>query len=225
MKFINYWNSGKGEHGAKTLKGLDYANNMLIGTGQRKQMKANLDGAPPSLEYAANENYFQGKPHFAKMIFKDVEKSTAEIASWLNNETDMLWPITANDADQVKDQDGTLYSAYAVAFMNAWINFSNPKSPTPDFLKDKAVRQALSTGIDRKGYAQAIFRGFVDETKIGSVAFPWAYNTNLKSPDYNMQKASDMLAAAGYKKDGSGNLLDKSGKPIKLVAIMNNANQ
>jgi peptide/nickel transport system substrate-binding protein len=125
----------------------------------------------------------------------------------------------------VKDQDGFVYSAYAVAFMNAWINFQNPKSATPDFLKDKAVRQALSVGVDRKGYAQSIFKGFVDESKIGSIAFPWAYNTNLKSPDFDSQKAQDMLAGAGYKKDSSGNLLDKTGKPIKFVAITANANQ
>jgi peptide/nickel transport system substrate-binding protein len=224
-QFNDYWNAGKGDKGAKTLKGYDYANQMLIGTGQWKQTKVDFGAAPPFIQYDANENYFQGKPHFAKMIFKDVEKSTAQIASWLNNETDMLWPITATDADQVKNQDGTLYSAYAVAFMNAWINFQNPKSDTPDFLKDKAVRQALSVGIDRKGYAQSIFKGFVDESKIGSIAFPWAYNTNLKSPDFDTKKAGDMLAAAGYKKDGTGNLLDKNGKPIKLVAITNNANQ
>jgi peptide/nickel transport system substrate-binding protein len=224
-QFIDYWNAGKGESGAKTLKGYDYANKMLIGTGAWKQTKVSFDAAPPTIEYAMNPDYFQGKPHYAKMIFKDVEKNTAEIASWLNNETDLLWPVTATDVDQVKDQDGFVYSAYAVAFMNAWINFQNPKSATPDFLKDKAVRQALSVGVDRKGYAQSIFKGFVDESKIGSIAFPWAYNTNLKSPDFDSQKAQDMLAAAGYKKDSSGNLLDKSGKPIKFVAITPNANQ
>lgn len=224
-QFIDYWNAGKGENGAKTLKGYDYANKMLIGTGQWKQVKADFGAAPPFIQYEANENYFQGKPHFAKMIFKDVEKTTAQVAAWLNNETDLLWPVTATDVDQVKNQDGTLYSAYTIAFMSAWINAQNPKSDTPDFLKDKAVRQALSVGIDRKGYAQSIFKGFVDETKVGSINLPWAYNTNLKNPDYDLKKAGDMLAAAGYKKDSSGNLLDKNGKPIKLVAITNNANQ
>jgi len=224
-QFNDYWNAGKGEGGAKTLKGYDYANQMLIGTGQWKQVKVDFGAAPPFIQYEANENYFQGKPHFAKMLFKDVEKTTAQVASWLNNETDILWPVTATDVDQVKNQDGTLYSAHTIAFMNAWINAQNPKSDTPDFLKDKAARQALSVGIDRKGYAQAIFKGFVDETKVGSINLPWAYNTNLTNPDYDLKKAGDMLAAAGYKKDGSGNLLDKNGKQVKLVGIVQNTNQ
>ncbi|HET8629743.1 MAG TPA: peptide ABC transporter substrate-binding protein [Thermomicrobiales bacterium] len=224
-QFADYWNAGKGEKGAKTLKAYDYQHNMLVGTGPWKQVQYNPGSAPPYIQYEANPNYFQNKPHFAKMLFKNVDQHSAQITAWLNGETDLLWPVTATDLDQVKGQDGFVYSAYAVAFMNAWINFHNPKSDTPDFLRDKAARQALSTGIDRKGYADAIFKGFVDELKIGSIAFPWAYNTNLKSPDYDQQKAASMLDAAGYKKDANGNLLDKNGKQVKLVAITSNNQQ
>ncbi len=204
-QFIEYWESGKGEKGAKTLKGYDYANTMLIGTGAVEADRSAIPGAaPPNIEYEVNPTYFQGKPHFAKMIFKDVEKSSAQI-DLLAQQRDR--PALAGDGERPRsgqNQDGLVYSAYALAFMSAWINFQNPKSDTPDFLKDKPVRQALSVGIDRKGYAQAIFKGFVDETKIGSIAFPWAYNTNLKNPDYDQAKAQSMLAAAGYKKDSAG---------------------
>ncbi len=218
-QFGAYFDSAKGEKGAKTLKGFDYAGSNLIGTGPWKQVKYDPGAAPPNIQYEVNPAYFQGKPHYAKLVFKNIDQSSAQLTSWLNNETDMLWPVTANDIDQVSKQDGLVYSAYALAFMSAWINFQNPKSDTADFLKDKQVRQALSMGIDRKGYAQAVFKGFVDETKIGSIAFPWAYNTKLKNPDYDQAKAQSMLEAAGYKKDGSGNLLDKSGKAVKFVAI------
>lgn len=224
-QFGAYWDSGKGDKGAKTLKGFDYANSMLVGTGAWKQVKYDAGAAPPYIQYEANTSYFAGKPNFPKFIFKNVDQHSAQITSWLNNETDLLWPVTANDLDQVKNQDGTVYSAYAVAFMNAWINFQNPKSETPDFLKDKKARQALSTGIDRKGYAQAIFKGFVDETKIGSIAFPWAYNTNLKSPDFDTAKAGSLLSDAGYKKDSAGKLLDKNGKAVKLVAVTSSNQQ
>ena len=53
--------------------------------------------ASDPIQYEVNESYFQGRPHFAKMIFKDVEQSTARITAWLNDETDLLWPVTAND--------------------------------------------------------------------------------------------------------------------------------
>lgn len=224
-QFIDYWNAGKGEGGKKTLKGFPYTEQMLIGTGAWKQTAYNPGAAPPYLQYTVNANYFAGAPHFQKLIFKEVDDAQSRITAWLNNETDLLWPITATDVDQVKNQDGWLYSAYAVAFMCAWINFKNPKQAHPDFFSDKKVRQALSTGIDRAGYAQAVFKGFVDETKIGSIAFPWAYDTNLKSPAYDAARAQQLLADAGYKKGSDGKLQGKDGKPITLVAIVANANQ
>ncbi|HET7036041.1 MAG TPA: ABC transporter substrate-binding protein, partial [Thermomicrobiaceae bacterium] len=225
QQFADYWNAGKGEKGAKTLKGFPYNEQMLIGTGQWKQTGYAPGSAPPYLQYEANTDYFQGAPHFQKFIFKEIDEAQARITAWLNNETDLLWPITATDVDQVKGQDGWLYSAYAVAFMCAWINFKNPKVANAGFLNDKAVRQALSIGIDRAGYAQSVFHGFVDQNKIGSVAFPWAYNTTLKSPDHDAAKAKQMLEAAGYKTGSDGKLQDKSGNPVKLVAITANNNQ
>lgn len=198
---------------------------MLIGTGAWKQTKYAPGDSPPNVQYARNDNYWVGKPHFQKFIFQEVDKTEAQITAWLNGSTDLLWPVTATDVDQVKNQDAWLYDAYAVAFMNAWINFKSTKQDHPDFIQNKQVRQALSVGIDRKGYAQAIFKGFVDETAIGSIAFPWAYNTNLKSPAYDQAKAQQMLADAGYKKDNSGTLVGQDGKPIKLTAILSTANQ
>jgi peptide/nickel transport system substrate-binding protein len=224
-QFADYWNAGKGSSGAKTLKGFPYDTNLLIGTGQWKLTKYEPGSSPPNLQYARNEQYFQGKPHFSRLIFKEVDQSQDRLTAWLNNETDLLWPLTATDVDQVKNQDGLLYSAYAVAFMCSWINFKNPKAAHPDFFKDKKVRQALSVGIDRTGYAQAIFQGFVDQTKIGSIAFPWAYDADIKSPDYDMAKAQQMLADAGYKTDSSGKLMGTDGKPITLDAVVANTNQ
>ena len=226
-QFADYWNAGKGEKGAKTLEGYPYQQQMLVGTGAWKQTAYNPGASEPNIQYARNDSYFQNAPHFSKMIFKEVDQTQAQLTAWLNNETDLLWPVTATDVAQVQNQDGWLYSANAVAFMCAWINFKNPKANNPGFLNDKAVRQALSTGIDRKGYADAIFKGFVREMDIGSVAFPWAYDTQpqVQSPAYDQAKAQSMLQAAGYKTDSSGKLLDKSGKPVVLDAIMANTNQ
>ena len=223
-QFEDFWNSAKGEGGKKTLTGYAYDSKMLIGTGPWKQTKYEPGAAPPNLQYERNDSYFVKKPNFKKMIFQHVDKPQARTTAWLNGDTDLLWPVTAADVDQVKNNDGWLYNAYAVAFMNAWINFNNPAAVNKDFLKDKKVRQALSTAIDRKGYAQSVFKGFVNETSIGSIAFPWAYNTKLKNPDYDVKKAEQLLAEAGYKKDSSGKLAGADGKPIKLVAVVAVAN-
>jgi peptide/nickel transport system substrate-binding protein len=122
--------------------------------------------------------------------------------------------------DRVKDRDGYLYSAYAAAFMCAWLNFDNPASAMPGFLRDRRVRQALSLGIDRRAYAQEVFADFVDETAVGSVALPWAYNTTLRNPDYDPRGAERLLASAGYTRDAAGALRGPGGGAVRLVAIV-----
>ncbi|HLZ69657.1 MAG TPA: peptide ABC transporter substrate-binding protein [Dehalococcoidia bacterium] len=218
-QFNDFWNQ------KKSLKDYPYTDKMLIGTGAWKQTKYAPGDSPPNIQYARNDSYWAGKPHFQKFIFQQVDKTEAQITAWLNGSTDLLWPVTATEVDQVKNQEAWLYDPPAVAFMNAWINFKSTKQDHPEFMQNKQVRQALSIGIDRKGYAQAIFKGFVDEQKIGSIAFPWAYNATLKSPDYDQAKAQQMLADAGYKKDSSGSLVGQDGKPIKLIGIISNSQQ
>lgn len=223
-QFIDYWNAAKGEGGQKTLKGYPYTDKMLIGTGPWKQVKYEPAGAPPNIQYERNESYWVEKPHFKRFIYQVVEKPEAQITTWLSGGTDILWPVTATQVDQVKNQDGWLYNAYAVAYMNAWFNFNNPKQDHLDFVKDKKVRQALSIGIDRKGYAQSIFKGFIDEAAIGPLPLAWAYNTNLKSPSFDQAKAQQMLTDAGYKQDSSGKLIAPDGKPVKLNALVRTSN-
>lgn len=224
-QFEAYWNAGKGAGGKKTLTGYPFTQNMLIGTGAWKQVKYNPSAAPPNIQYERNDSYFAGKPHFKRLILQEVDQTQQQLTDWLSGSTDLLWPVTFPDVQQVKNQQARLYIESVDGFMNAYINFKNPKQAQPDFFKSKQVRQALSTGIDRAGYAQAVFGGFVDQNAIGPVAFPWALDTNLKSPAYNQEKAQQMLASAGYKKNSAGKLVGSNGSPIQLVAVVSSSNE
>ena len=205
---------------ARTLRGFDYAGRMLVGTGAWRPVRYAPAGSPPAIEYEANRDYFPGGPHFSRLAFRQIEQPAVRLAAWRAGEADLLWPVTAAEVEGVREQDGYLYSAYAAAFMCAWFNFQNPASATPAFLRDRRVRQALSVGIDRRRYARAVFRGFVDETRVGSVALPWAHHTGLRNPDYDPQRAAQLLAASGYTKSPAGALRDPAGQPVKLVAIV-----
>jgi len=212
-QFEKYWAE------KKTLETFDYEKEMLIGTGQWKQVK--YSKADNYIEYVRNDAYWHQKPHFKRMVFRHNQNAAARLLAWKNGETDLLWPITATDIDQVSDREGKLYSAYAVAYMWAAFNFKNPKQPVQGLFDDKRVRHALSMAINREGYADAIFKGFVDETKIGSVAFPWAYNDKLTNAKYDPEGAKALLAQAGWTINPStGKLTNARGQPMILNAIM-----
>lgn len=215
-QFEEYWNANK------TLTGYDFVAGKLIGTGQWKLVNYQPDEG--ILEMERNEDYFQGAPHFAKFVFRSVDNPANRILAWKNDEIDLLWPITATDIEQVQDKEAWLYSAYAVAFMNAWINFDNPAQEIPDIFKPKKVRHALMHAIDRDGYAEAIFKGFVDQNAYGSICFPWAYKADVTHYEYNPDKAIALLEEEGWTMDGD-TLVNADGKPFKINAITSNFNQ
>jgi peptide/nickel transport system substrate-binding protein len=176
------------------------------------------------LEMEPNADYFVEAPHFDQFIFRHIENPANRILAWKNNELDLLWPVTATDVDQVKDSEAWLYSAYAVAFMNAWINFENTSPIVPDVLKPKKVRQALMHAIDRDGYAEAIFKGFVDQNAYGSIAFPWAYKPDVVHYEYDPDKALALLEEEGWTMDGD-QLVNAEGTQFQLAAFASTSNQ
>jgi len=96
--------------------------------------------------------------------------------------------------------------------------------PVADIFKPKEVRQALMHAIDRDGYAEAVFHGFVDQNAYGSIAFPWAYKADVTHYEYDPDKALEILGTQGWTMDGD-TLKNASGQPFKLVSIVANASQ
>ena len=214
-QYEEYWNTNK------TLTGYDWVANPMIGTGAWKQVDYKPDEG--IFEMARNENYWVATPNFERFIFRHIENPANRILAWKNDELDVLWPISATDIDQVKDDEAWLYSAYAVAFMNAWINFENPAVDVADKLAPKKVRQALMHAIDRDGYAEAIFQGFVDQNAYGSIAFPWAYKEDVVRYDYDPDTALALLEEEGWTMDGD-RLVNADGNQLTLQAITSTAN-
>ncbi len=100
-------------------------------------------------------------------------------------------------------------------------------------LKQKEVRQALSMAVDKELMIEQVLYGF------GEPAFsfipkpsPWYVGEGLAEygvePLMNKEKAKELLLEAGYatrKADGSIEVSDKDGKPLKLTLVTNTGNE
>lgn len=91
---------------------------------------------------------------------------------------------------------------------------------------DPAIRQALSTAIDPKAFAQAGWNGFatVSSSFIAPDAqcFDPATKTLLPTPDVN--KAKQVMSAAGYTQGSDGTWQDKNKKQV-LITVAGGQNQ
>jgi peptide/nickel transport system substrate-binding protein len=92
-------------------------------------------------------------------------------------------------------------------------------------LQDPAFRDALGYAVDKKQLIDRILGGFGDP---GDTNVPPVLTQYHVAPDkprtFDIEKAKQLLDAAGYPLDGSGNRLDKEGKPISLRMYMPNSN-
>jgi peptide/nickel transport system substrate-binding protein len=99
--------------------------------------------------------------------------------------------------------------------------------------RQKAVRQAFSMAISKETLIQSVLLGFGEPAfSFISKPSPWYTEEGIAKygvePLYSKEKAKEMLVQAGYgvtKADGSLEVTDKDGKPLKLVLSTNSGNK
>ncbi len=166
-------------------------------------------------ELEANEYYWKGVPKIKYITNYNIGGDT-RIQSLISGEIDMAYsPSTATlplmeGHSELKRLDalGTRESDYAV----------NCREGHPT--ADKNLRKALAYALDRtvlaqisgNGTAQPLSRCFPD-----SVGYDF---TGVTTPDYDVAKAKEFLAAAGYEdKDGNG-YVEKDGQELVLKILI-----
>jgi peptide/nickel transport system substrate-binding protein len=165
----------------------------------------------------ANPNYWQGKPKFDQWIFKTVADSTAEVLQLKSGEVDyaVVQPESLDDL-QAAGLDVKTY----IPLVTEYIGY-NLKKP---LFQDVRVRQALTYAIDRKQIVQQVLfgQGAVAYSPIPSVS--WAFNSKLPTYDYDLDKAKQLLADAGWA-PGSDGILRKDGQPFQFKLETNSGNK
>lgn len=214
-QYEEHW--GAAPAGQRTLAGFDWAASAPIGTGPWR-VGDRSDGA---ILLERNDDYWADPPHLDRQIITWEAADDRRREAWLQGEIDLLWPLAPADLDAVKETPGRLYVADAASVMFLAFNFDNPLRATPDLFGDARMRRALSLSIDRDRYAEAVFRGFIDEDATGTIAQPWAHLTNRTNPPRELEQARTLFRELGWEdRDGDGVLDSLTGSRFGLTAIV-----
>ncbi|GGH09287.1 ABC transporter substrate-binding protein [Paenibacillus segetis] len=162
------------------------------------------------VRFVANEYYFKGKPATEKFIYKTTEGDVWQFLE--TGEVDYAsFSATTENIDKLKAMGFVNiipYTPSTYGFLQ--VNLEHEQ------LKDKAVRQALTYGLDRKSI-------YVDATQgAGSVAnipvspISWAYTEEGINPyNYDPEKAKELLDGAGWVV-GTDGIREKDGKKLSI---------
>ena len=214
-QYTDYWSSRP--FGERTLNGFDWEASSPVGTGAW-QVEAFDEG---DVTMAANNDYWAGGPLTESLSLPAIPDARERVQAWIDGEIDVLWPVPLENLDTVGQRAGTLYVSPSASVMFAAFNFDNPARIVPRTLTDPALREALNLAIDRSGYADEVFRGFIAEEQAGTVAQPWANAASVTNPRRDLSRAQELLAVSGWQDfDGDGILDDVNGQRLALVTIV-----
>jgi peptide/nickel transport system substrate-binding protein len=169
----------------------------------------------------ANPDYFEGRPFLNRVVYRIIPDQSTIFLELKAQNIDMagLTPI------QYRRQ--TEYPAFQKAFhryrylANAYGYLGFNLRDTR--FQDKRVRQAISHAIDKQEIIEGVLLGLgrpaVGPYKPGT----WWYKEDVKTFPFDPERATTLLAEAGWKPNSQG-LLEKDGKPFSFTVRTNQGN-
>lgn len=146
------------------------------------------------LRLARNENYWRTKPAVPEVIFRQVKDAVAQAQMLQSGEVDIAMQI---DPETAKSLEGTSAVVEKVPSYNfVYIALSPGAKATPiDMTPD--VREAISIAIDRTSLIDFILGG-AGRPLAAPIPLGFPGGDGHAIPEYNPDKAKEMLAAAGH---------------------------
>ena len=161
-----------------------------IGTGPFAFTGYVLDQAS---RYVAHKEYWKGKADFDRLIFEIVPDATTRYAKLQAGQCDLMDFPNATDIEKMK-KDPKIQLLSNPGLNIAYVAFNNEKAP----FDNVKVRQALNLAVDKKAIIDVVYQGAGVAANSPLPPTIWGYNANLPPSEYNIEKAKQLLAEAGY---------------------------
>lgn len=184
-----------------------------VGTGYFKQ--DHFDEVTGTFECIASDNYWQPvETNVNRRIVRSITDASARSLAVQNGEIDIASDIPFSDLQTLENSDKVQVSKFNTA-RTYFYEFNMKK----DIFQDERIRKALIYAINKEELVDDVLLGVGGVPK-GMLMddMPWA-NTDVETYDYNVDKAKELLAEAGYTDSDNDGYLDKEGDKLTLKLI------
>ena len=129
----------------------------------------------------------------SEAILTPISNSATRVAALLSGDIDFIAPVPPTDLDRVREDDGTdLVALPGTRIITFQLN--QERNPA---LKDARVRQAIVHAVNNRAIVEKIMRGFGAVAAQQSAPGQIGHHDGL-SPRYDLEKAKQLMAEAGY---------------------------
>lgn len=175
-----------------------------IGSGPYRFSKLQKDksGSVKTMEFEAFNDYFGGEAYISNLTFKFYGSENDILTAYKKAEIDTFSLLSAKDLTELLRKSSEL-NAYSLTLPRYFAIFFNQSQNK--FLADKNVRQALTYAIDKKEIIETVFDGYAKIANSPLLPGMTGYTDQFKTFDFDIEKAKNILASAGWKDvDGDG---------------------
>lgn len=141
-----------------------------------------------------NPDYWNpGYPKVDKLVFKVIPENTARLTALINGEIDLMDGLNPDDAETVKS-NSDLQLILRPSMNVGYIGFNVEKPP----FDNQKVREAIAHAINKPAIIEAFFAGLGEPAVNPMPPTLWGHNDDIKDREYNLEKAKQLLAEAGF---------------------------
>ena len=178
------------------------------------------------ITFKTNPHYFGGAPHFSELVYRIFQSEDTMVAALKKGEVDFVDSIQATSYNALKGASNikvvdALYTGFDEIGMNTGAALASGKAigDGNPALKDKRVRQAIDTAIDRKTLVDKVEGGYAlpGDSFIPPIYAAQHYTPTTDARPFSIEKANQILDDAGYTKGADGIRIDpQTGKKLSL---------
>ncbi|MEC5425373.1 ABC transporter substrate-binding protein [Virgibacillus sp. C22-A2] len=134
-----------------------------------------------------------GFPKLDRVVFSVIPDNAARLIALRSGEIDIMDGLNPDDAAGIEAEDGLeLHERAENNF--GYLGFNMQKAP----LDNKELRQAINFAIDKQAIADALYAGYAVPAKNPLPPSYMGYNDEVEAYDYDLDRAKELLAEAGY---------------------------
>ncbi len=148
---------------------------------------------------SAFKDYWQGwkANQFEIVVIKRVSETTSRRQLIEKGDADITFALPAEDIEALKTSSNVQVTV-SQSFQNMFLFFNTVKKP----LDNKLVRQALSYAFPYDDVVKYAFGGYATKSRGPIPVGLWGHGKELKQYSYDLNKARQFLAQAGYPDGG-----------------------
>ena len=145
------------------------------------------------IRYKRNKVYWGDSPKVKNLVFSITPDASVRYQKLKTKECHLIIePAPSDIANMTKNKKLTVLKSPGLNV--GYLAFNTQKKP----FDNVKVRQAINYALNKDAYIKAIYLGNAVKAKNPLPPTIWSYNKKTKDYDYNLKKAKDLLAKAGY---------------------------